>query len=105
MFVIGGAFGGVAAIIGVCKAVDGVGEDNQLPVNFRITHLAPEGGNLFLLDIRVISAVANEHFGLDIVRVGGVRRIEIAVKTDYAFEIGCRCEPFQGQRRRRNNSR
>ena len=68
MFVIGGAFGIVAAIIGVCEAVDGVGIDDQLPVNFRITHLAPEGGNLFLRNIRVISAVANEDFGLDIVR-------------------------------------
>ena len=95
MFVIGGAFRRVAAIIGVGKAVDGVAEDYHVPVNFRITHLAPEGGNLFLRDIRVIGTVTNKHFGPDIVRVSGVWRIEIAVKTDDAFEVGAAAGHFK----------
>ena len=39
--------------------------------------------------------MANEDFGLDIVRVSGVGRIEIAVETDDAFEVRAAASHFE----------
>jgi hypothetical protein len=71
----------------VGEAVHRAAVDDQLEVGPGLVHLFDESRHLCGWDVRIQSAVADEHLGLDRARTGRVSRLEASVNADRAGQV------------------